>query len=275
MSISVRAWVYSSMSSASVSTASWRLDVEAFDAPLLPAVEVDRTGVCDLEDARVVGRADEGAVAADQAVLDRRSGAESDVGRGRIAPGPVHAAVAGLEPVVEREPEDGIVEAGAEPAFVVELQGQLVGRARDLGVEDERVLRVHHRRFGTAAEELGGVRGVPLVELVVAGDEHGRCAAACPRPARPTCCQSDASVPGKPLSTTVSSAPTSIPSSRAFVAAIPSSVPSDNARSSSRRSRGDSRPGTTRPARLRLASVRASMSRGVGRDELGAAPANG
>ena len=38
---------------------------------------------------------------------------------------------------------------------------------------DERVLRVHDRAFGRSPRQLGGVRGVPLVELVVARDEHG------------------------------------------------------------------------------------------------------
>ena len=46
-------------------------------------------------------------------------------------------------------------------------------RARDLRAEHERVLRVHDRALGRAAGELGRVRDVPLVELVVAGDEHG------------------------------------------------------------------------------------------------------
>ena len=112
----------------------------------------------------------------DEAVLDRRTGAEPDPRSGCVAPGPVHPAVAGLEPVVEREPTDRVVEAGSEPPLVVELERQLVRGARDLRVEHERVLRVHHGRFGRAAEQLAGVRGVPLVELVVAGDEHRRCA---------------------------------------------------------------------------------------------------
>jgi len=49
-----------------------------------------------------------------------------------------------------------------------------VGRARDLRAQHERILRVDHGAFGCAAGELGRMGHVPLVELVVARDEHGR-----------------------------------------------------------------------------------------------------
>ena len=42
-----------------------------------------------------------------------------------------------------------------------------------------------------------------------------------PRPARPHCCQMEATLPGYPQQTTASRAPTSTPSSRAFVETTP------------------------------------------------------
>ena len=67
-----------------------------------------------------------------------------------------------------------VVEPVAEPALVFGRERQLVRRARDLGPQHERVLRVHDRTLGLAVGQLPRVRGVPLVELVVAGDEHRR-----------------------------------------------------------------------------------------------------
>ncbi len=66
----------------------------------------------------------------------------------------------------------GIVEGRAEPTLVVGRQRHLVRRARDLGAHDERVLRIHDRALGCATGQLGGMRRVPLVELVVARDEY-------------------------------------------------------------------------------------------------------
>ena len=61
--------------------------------------------------------------------------------------------------------------------------------------------------------------------------------ALCPRrPARPACCQKEATVPGKPASTTASRPAMSTPNSSALVVARPRSRPSARARSSSRRS---------------------------------------
>ena len=58
------------------------------------------------------------------------------------------------------------------------------------------------------------------------------------RPARPACCHRDARVPGQPASSTASSPLTSMPSSRAFVAARPRRAPERRRCSSSRRSSG-------------------------------------
>ena len=80
----------------------------------------------------------------------------------------------------------GVVEAVAEPPLVVGRERQLVGRARDLRAQHERVLGVDDRALGRAAGQLGRMRDVPLVELVVAGDEHrGRAPAGASGPARP------------------------------------------------------------------------------------------
>ena len=108
----------------------------------------------------------------DELVLDRRSAAQPDIGRGRAWARPVHVPAARREQVGLHELAHGFVEPVAEPARVVGRERQLVRRARDLRAEHERVLRVHDRALGRAAGELGRMRDVPLVELVVAGDEH-------------------------------------------------------------------------------------------------------
>ena len=100
--------------------------------------------------------------------------AQPDAGRGCARARPVHAPAARREQVGLHELAHRFVEAVAEPARVVGRDRQLVRRARDLRPQHERVLRVHDRAFGRAAGELGRVRDVPLVELVVAGDEHRR-----------------------------------------------------------------------------------------------------
>ena len=59
------------------------------------------------------------------------------------------------------------------------------------------------------------------------------------RPARPACCHSDATVPGKPRCRVASRRPMSMPSSSALVAATPRSAPDPSAPSTSRRSAGE------------------------------------
>ena len=49
-----------------------------------------------------------------------------------------------------------------------------MGRARDLGSQHEWVLGIHDGSLRGATRELGGMRDVPLVELVVVGHEHRR-----------------------------------------------------------------------------------------------------
>ena len=95
-----------------------------------------------------------------------------DARRGRMAARPVHLPGARLEPVRLHQRAHGVVETGTEPRVVLGGQRQLVGRARDVRLEHERVLRVHDRGLGRTGEQLVGVLRVPLVELVVAGDEH-------------------------------------------------------------------------------------------------------
>ena len=46
-------------------------------------------------------------------------------------------------------------------------------RGRDLRAQHEGILRIHDGMLGRAPGELARVRDVPLVELVVAGHEHG------------------------------------------------------------------------------------------------------
>ena len=115
-------------------------------------------------------------------VLERRAGAQPDVARGRSLARPVHAsrraASGGRRARASRT-------ASSRPSpnqrSSSGASGQLVRRARDLGAQHERVLRVDDRALGRAMRQLARVRGVPLVELVVAGDEHrGRTAAGAP-----------------------------------------------------------------------------------------------
>ena len=106
-------------------------------------------------------------------------------------------------------------------------QRPLVGGALEVGVEHVGVGRVDHRRLRRPREHLGGVAHQPLVELVVAGHEHGRPTSAVPRPARPACCHIEAMVPGNPVSTQASRPPTSTPSSSAEVATTPSQAPGE------------------------------------------------
>jgi hypothetical protein len=83
--------------------------------------------------------------------------------------------------------------------------------------------RVEHRRLDRPAEQRLRVVHEVGVQRVVAGDEDRQ--RPCPaRPARPACCQTEATVPGQPVSTTASSPETSSPSSSALVAATPDQV---------------------------------------------------
>ena len=48
-----------------------------------------------------------------------------------------------------------------------------MGGTGEMRYENKRVGRVDHRRFGRAHNQLTGVIGVPLVEGVVAHNQHG------------------------------------------------------------------------------------------------------
>ena len=135
-------------------------------------MQVDGAGVRDVEGAGGVDGADDAPVGVDEVELQRRTAPQTDARGGRLAPGPEHALAPRLEQVVEHEVAHGVVERVAEVALVGVGEGQLVGGARDLRARHERVVGIHHRRLGRAGEELAGVARVPLVELVVAGDEH-------------------------------------------------------------------------------------------------------
>ena len=90
-------------------------------------------------------------------------------------------AVADEQLVGEDQAAHAVVEGRAPPPLVGVGERQLVGGAAQVRVDDVGVLRVHHRRLGRATHELLGVGGEPLVELVVAGHQHGG-----GRAARPT-----------------------------------------------------------------------------------------
>ncbi len=128
--------------------------------------------MCDGEHAGVVDGADRAlALDVEEPVLDRRTTAEPDVARGGVTARPVHDPAARCERVGVHEFAHRVVESGTEPSLVVGRERHLVRRARDLGANDERVLRIDDRPLGRAPRQLARVRGVPLVELVVARDE--------------------------------------------------------------------------------------------------------
>ena len=215
--------------------------VELVDAVLPTLVQVDRAGMRDREHARVVDGADRALArrASIEPVLDRRTAAEPDARRaGGRSPRPVHLPAARREQVGVHELAHRVVEAVAEPAFVVGRERELVRRARDLRAQHERVLRVHDRALG----QRGRVSSAGCATYHWSSWSSPATSTAADRrpvrPARPACCHIDASVPGKPLSTTASRPPTSMPSSSAFVAAMPSSRPLVSSSSSSRRSSG-------------------------------------
>ena len=176
--VSVRGWVHSPPSWGST-TARRASRSRLGDLPVPALVQVDGAGV-DLAGgpARVDG--------ADQLVVGRTTMRTSEAKplrrptpwagqpepaphRGRPRPG------LGPEPelVVEHQAADAVVEQVAPPALVVEGQRALVGRAGQVGEQDVGVGRVDDGGLGRPGEDLLGVGHEPLVELVVAGHEHG------------------------------------------------------------------------------------------------------
>ncbi len=239
MSVSVRGCVYSSASSY------WREQrdviarVELVDAVLPALVQVHRARVRDREHARVVDRADRALlVAVDQPVLDRRSAAQPDVA----------------------------ARAGARPTSTSCRRAASAGRRARARARRRRGPSPNQRSssgasgsscaaHATWARSTNGFCGFTTARSGARRVSSRGCAAyhwsswSSPatstaaerrpvRPARPACCHIDASVPGKPLRITASRPPTSMPSSSAFVAAMPRSCPLDRSRSSSRRSSG-------------------------------------
>ncbi len=93
------------------------------------------------------------------------------------------ASVPDLEPVIEGQRPDPLVERARPPALVDVPEGLLVRRAGQMGVQHVGVGRVDHRRLGRSGEDLVGVGHVPLVELVVAGhQDHDRLLGLAPGP---------------------------------------------------------------------------------------------
>ena len=160
--------------------------VEPLDAVLPALVQVHRAGVRDREDPGVVDGADGAFVAeVEEPVLDRRAAPQAHAARRGLPARPVHPARPRREQVGVHEIAHRVVEAGAEPALVLGRERQLLRGARDLRAHDEGVLRVDDRVLGRALRQLGGMRRVPLVELVVARDEdRRRTAAGAPGPPR-------------------------------------------------------------------------------------------
>ena len=129
---SLRTWVYSSTSTGST----WRgslLEVELQHPVLLAEVQVDRARVDLLERPAGVDRADQAAVAVDDAELVRRT---RSAGRcpAPANPGrPVGPAVAQPQRSVADQLADAVVDGVAPPRLVVGGEGLLVGGAGELG----------------------------------------------------------------------------------------------------------------------------------------------
>ena len=167
-----------------------------------------------------------------------------------------------------------VVEAGAEPALVVGRERQLVRRARDLGAQHERVLRVHDRALGRAARR---ARRDARRTTGRAGRRRRRARPPTRRPvrpARPACCHIDASVPGKAVEhdrVEPADVDAELERVRGRDAEQPAAreVELERAPFLGR----DSRRGTPRRGRPSSGATSASRRARVLRDDLGAAPA--
>ena len=182
MVVSVRGWVYSSPE-AGTTIAAQSSRSSCTTRYVDPAMQVDRARVHDLERPALVDRADQRAVGQHDAVLDATEPLRSPIpcaGKPRAGP---HAAdvtpirsepLTQQEPVVEHQAAHGVVEVVTPVAGVVVAERMLEGRAGEMGVEDESVGGVDHCRLGRSAEHLRGMRHQVLVELILAGHQHGQ-----------------------------------------------------------------------------------------------------
>lgn len=162
------------------------VEVEVGDPPCPTLVEVDGAGVDEAEGAAVVDGPDQPAVGLHDLELVAAAAAKPHAVGGPAVTGPHRDRLAGggsgggavegahEQPVVEDEGADAVVEQARPPALVVAAQRQLVGGARQVGEQHVGVGRVDDGGLGRAVEHLGGVGHEPLVELVVAGDQHGQ-----------------------------------------------------------------------------------------------------
>ncbi len=153
------------------------VEVEVLDLPGLPSMEVNGTGVHDRGCPATVDGADQlpGLVDDPDLAAGRRSQAdrvERDAPPGPERPRDLAGIGAEDELVVEHQPPDAVVEFGP-PLVVAVAEWELVGRTREVGIHDIRVLDVDHRRLRRSGEEVLRMGGEPLVELIVAGHEDG------------------------------------------------------------------------------------------------------
>ena len=125
---------------------------------------------------------DECVVVEDDAELAARAGAQADLGGGHSLAGPHRGrfgfvasanSAAQSQLVVLHELAHAVFEIVRPVARVVIRERLFERGAGNVGIEDERIRRIDHRRLGRPAEELAGVRHEPLVELIFARNEHG------------------------------------------------------------------------------------------------------
>jgi hypothetical protein len=166
------------------------VEIELYHSPVLALVEVGgavvhllgRPGAVDVADralALVGDDAHRGSRCVAQAHAMGGPARADPHSHGFVAAAPVaYGQLVGLH-----EASHAVVEHPRPPALVGMGEGELVGRAAEVRVDHKRVGRVDHRGLRGAREQLGGMGGQPLVELVAAGDEHscrGRAVAARP-----------------------------------------------------------------------------------------------
>lgn len=113
---------------------------------------------------------------------------------------------------------------GVQLAHLRLLQRQFRCRTQQLRTQNVGVARVDHHPLDRLAQQRGRVVHQVGVQRIVPGDQHHQ--RPWPRrPDRPACCQNEATVPGKPASTTASSPAMSTPNSSALVVARPAAGP--------------------------------------------------
>ena len=158
------------------------VEVEFVHSIRASLMQIDRAWMHQAIRAALIDSADECVVVEDDAELAARAGAQADLGGGHSLAGPHRGrfgfvasanSAAQSQLVVLHELAHAVFEIVRPVARVVIRERLFERGAGYVGIEDERIRRIDHRRLGRPAEELAGVRHEPLVELIFARNEHG------------------------------------------------------------------------------------------------------